>query len=199
MKTVLIVEDNTTLRENISEILALKGYNILTALDGKTGLAMAKEKKPDIILCDVLMPEMDGYNAFNSLKDSPYTMNIPFIFITAEASNKEIENGLAVGADGYITKPFDGNELCAAIDRCLVPAKKSAHNKTENELSADILKITMTIKREFPELVKYLNEMPVTIPNSPHPEINMKSLNDYYNSLDALVKDYALSHKHEGK
>jgi CheY-like chemotaxis protein len=119
MKTVLIVEDNTTIRENISEILGLKGYAILTAVNGKTGLALAKEKRPDIILCDVMMPEMDGYNVFNSLKESPDTMNIPFIFITASADRKDIEKGLVVGADGYITKPFDGNELCAIIDRCL--------------------------------------------------------------------------------
>ena len=71
--------------------------------------------------------------------------------------------------------------------------------KTENELNADILKITVEIKQVYPELVKYLNEMPVTIPNSAHPEINMKALADYYDSLDALVKDYALSHKKEGK
>jgi len=119
MKTILIVDDNTAIRENLSEILELRGYRILTAVNGKTGLALAKEKKPDIILCDVLMPEMDGYNVFNSLKDSPDTMNIPFIFITASASKKEVENGLIVGADGYITKPFDGAELCATIERFL--------------------------------------------------------------------------------
>ncbi len=71
--------------------------------------------------------------------------------------------------------------------------------KTESELNEGILKITMVIKQRFPELLKYLNEMPVTIPNSAHPEINMKALADYYDSLDALVKDYALSHRKEGK
>ncbi len=71
--------------------------------------------------------------------------------------------------------------------------------KTENELNADILKITMDIKQDFPELVKYLNEMPVTIPNANSAEINTKALADYYDSLNVLVKDYALSHKHEGK
>jgi len=71
--------------------------------------------------------------------------------------------------------------------------------KTENELNADILKITTTIKQEFPELLKYLNEMPVTIPNSAHPEINIKALADYYNSLCTLMKDYAVSHGHTGK
>ena len=71
MKTILIVEDNKAIRENLGEILELKGYCILTAPDGKTGLALAQEKKPDIILCDVLMPEMDGYNVFNRLKENP--------------------------------------------------------------------------------------------------------------------------------
>jgi len=71
--------------------------------------------------------------------------------------------------------------------------------KTEDEINTGILNITMTIKQKFPELIKYLNEMPVTIPNSAHPEITIKALTDYYDSLDALVSDYALSHKHEGE
>ncbi len=121
MKTILIVEDHTSIRENISEILELKGYIILVAKNGKTGLAMAKDKKPDIILCDVLMPEMDGYQVFRCLKDNPDTLNIPFIFVTGSASKQDIEDGLNAGADAYITKPFDGDELYAAIERCFKP------------------------------------------------------------------------------
>ena len=100
---------------------------------------------------------------------------------------------------GYITKPFDGNELCATVERCLKREENPVLNETENELNEDILKITMAIKKRFPELLKYLNEMPVTISNSAHPEINIKVLTDYYDSLDALLRDYALSHKKERK
>jgi CheY-like chemotaxis protein len=82
---------------------------------------MAKEMKPDIILCDILMPEMDGYNVFAGLKDNPDTMDIPFIFITCSAEKKEVEMGLGIGADGYISKPFDEAELFEKIERCLKP------------------------------------------------------------------------------
>jgi len=126
MKTVLIVEDNTTIRENISEILELRGYAVLVAINGKIGLAIAKEKKPDIILCDIMMPEMDGYNVFSSLKDSPDIANIPFIFITGSADKRDVEHGLIVGANGYITKPFEGNDLCATVERCLKAAENNA-------------------------------------------------------------------------
>jgi len=127
MKTILIIEDNRDIREYLCEMLELKGYGVCVAINGKIGLAIAKEKKPDIILCDVLMPEMDGYNAFNSLKDNPDTMNIPFIFITGSADKKEVEKGLKVGANGYITKPFDADELFENIERCLKANQVSAN------------------------------------------------------------------------
>ena len=119
MKTILIIEDNSDIRENFSEMLELKGYGVLVAVNGKIGLDLAKEKKPDIILCDILMPEMDGYNVFSGLKDNPDTMDIPFIFITGSTEKKEVEMGLGIGADGYISKPFDEVELFEKIDQCL--------------------------------------------------------------------------------
>ena len=91
----------------------------MVAANGKIGFELAKEKKPDIILCDILMPEMDGYNVFSGLKDNPDTMDIPFIFITGSTEKKEVEMGLGIGADGYISKPFDEVELFEKIDQCL--------------------------------------------------------------------------------
>ncbi len=198
MKTILIVEDHSSIRENISEILELKGYRTWVAKNGKAGLSMAKEKQPDIILCDVLMPEMDGYHVFRSLKGSPETMNIPFIFVTGSASKEDIESGLAAGADAYITKPFDGDELCATIER-LLKTENPYLFKPDRELNAAILKITMKIRSDYPELLKYMNEMPVTIPGTANTEISKKALSDYYDSLVALVKDYALSHQPAAK
>jgi CheY-like chemotaxis protein len=121
MKTILLVEDSSDIRENLCEMLELKGYGVILAVNGKIGLDMAKEMKPDIILCDILMPEMDGYNVFAGLKDNPDTMDIPFIFITCSAEKKEVEMGLGIGADGYISKPFDEAELFEKIERCLKP------------------------------------------------------------------------------
>jgi CheY-like chemotaxis protein len=137
VNTILIIEDNNDIRENLCEMLELKGYGVLVAVNGKIGLDLAKEKKPDIILCDILMPQMDGYNVFTGLKDNPDTMDIPFIFITGSAEKKEIEMGLSIGADGYISKPFDETELFESIERCL-SAKKISSMKTKSELNADI-------------------------------------------------------------
>ena len=121
MTTVLLVEDNNAIRENICEILELKGYGVCFAINGKTGLEMARKIKPDIILCDILMPEMDGYNVFDGLKESPDTMDIPFIFITGSATKSEVLNGRGKGATAYISKPFDGEDLDTTIQRCLKP------------------------------------------------------------------------------
>ena len=119
MKTVLLIEDNTCIRENVSEMLELGGYEAITAQDGKVGLALAKERRPDIILCDILMPEANGYEVFNGLKDDSDTAGIPFVFITASVGKKEIEMGLAMGAKGYIQKPFTGQELYDTLEDCL--------------------------------------------------------------------------------
>lgn len=127
MKTILIVEDSSELRENLCEMLELRGYSVIVAENGKIGLEIAKQEKPDLILCDILMPEMDGYNVFSGLKDDPDTMDIPFIFITCSAEKKEVEMGLGIGANGYISKPFDETELFKNIERCLKAEKIKVH------------------------------------------------------------------------
>lgn len=119
MTTILLIEDNRDIRENTSEILELENYSVLTAANGRIGLALAKEKLPDLILCDILMPEMNGYEVFEGLKESDSTRNIPFIFVTASVEKKEIQTGFDMGAVGYIRKPFDTNELLETIASCL--------------------------------------------------------------------------------
>ncbi len=116
MKSVLLIEDNPDIRENMSEILELSGYKALTAADGKQGVAMAIENKPDIIICDIMMPELDGYGVIHMLQKNPSTQNIPFIFLTAKAERAEIRKGMELGADDYITKPFNGTELLNAVE-----------------------------------------------------------------------------------
>ncbi len=119
MKTVLIIEDNKDIRENTCEILLLEGYGIISAANGITGLALAKENLPDIILCDIWMPGMNGYEVFENLKKDAKTLKIPFIFLTASADKNEVETGLGMGANGYIRKPFEHDELIYEIERCL--------------------------------------------------------------------------------
>ncbi len=116
MKTVLLIEDNDDIRENMSEIIELAHYNVLTAADGKQGVAMAQKHKPDLIVCDIMMPLLDGYGVLHMLHNNPDLQNTPFIFLTAKAERAEIRKGMELGADDYITKPFSGTELLNAIE-----------------------------------------------------------------------------------
>ncbi len=119
MKTILVIEDNNDIRENTCELLELWGYKVISAMNGKAGLALAKENKPDLILCDIMMPEANGYEVFSGLKNDADTSGIPFIFLTASAEKKEVEAGLGMGAKGYIRKPFEPEELFETLERCL--------------------------------------------------------------------------------
>ena len=122
MKVVLLVEDNEEIRENMSEILEMSGYKVLSAPDGKEGVALAIEHKPDVIVCDIMMPVLDGYGVIHMLHKNEDTRDIPFIFLTAKAERAEIRKGMELGADDYITKPFTGTELLSAIETRLLKA-----------------------------------------------------------------------------
>jgi len=124
MKTVLVIEDNTDIRENACEMLELEGYKAICAVNGKEGIELAKQTKPDIILCDIMMPEANGYEVFNTLKNYFATSHIPFIFLTASVENKEIEAGLKMGANGYIKKPFEEKDFFDTITSCFTSVSK---------------------------------------------------------------------------
>lgn len=123
MKSVLIIEDNTDLRENTAEILDMAGYKIFTAENGKKGIELAVKEKPDLIVCDIMMPELDGYGVLHLLRKNPETQSIPFIFLTAKTERTDLRKGMEMGADDYITKPFEDIELLNAIE---VRLKKAA-------------------------------------------------------------------------
>lgn len=116
MKTILVIDDNTDIRENTAEILTLAGYQTFTAENGKRGVEIAGREKPDLIVCDIMMPELDGYGVLHLLKNRPDTENIPFIFLTAKTERLDFRKGMEMGADDYITKPFDDIELLKAIE-----------------------------------------------------------------------------------
>jgi CRP-like cAMP-binding protein/ActR/RegA family two-component response regulator len=115
-KKVLIIEDNDDIRENVIEILELAGYTVASASNGKEGVGLAFKEVPDIILCDIMMPEMDGYGVLYLLSKRPETIAVPFIFLTAKAEHFDRRKGMEMGADDYLTKPFDDMELLAAIE-----------------------------------------------------------------------------------
>lgn len=116
MKTILVIEDNDLIRENTAEILELANYRVLTAENGKKGVEMALQQKPDIVLCDIMMPVMDGYGVLNVFHTNPDLESVPFIFLSAKTERVDILKGIDCGADEYLTKPFQENELLEAIE-----------------------------------------------------------------------------------
>ena len=119
MKTILLIEDNHDIRENTTELLELEGYCVITAPDGRAGINLAKEQNPHIILCDIMMPEANGYEVFNEVRNHKDTSHIPFIFFTASVEKKEVEKALGMGVNGYVRKPFAQEELFEAIKICI--------------------------------------------------------------------------------
>lgn len=124
MKRILIIEDNTEVRENLAEILMLSNYTAVEAENGKIGVKKAIEHKPDLIICDVMMPELDGFGVLKILNKNPDLMHIPFMFLTAKAEKSDFRKGMGLGADDYITKPFDDVELLEAIEMRLAKSAK---------------------------------------------------------------------------
>lgn len=115
-KKILLIEDNPEVRENTNEILELAGYDVVTAPNGKIGVESAQKEKPDLIICDIMMPELDGYGVLHILNKNTETAGIPFIFLTAKTEKTDIRKGMNLGADDYLTKPFDDTELLNAIE-----------------------------------------------------------------------------------
>ena len=116
MKKVLLVEDDTILRESTAELLELSNYEVFTAPNGKRGVQLALEQTPDVVVCDIMMPEMDGYAVLQALSKNEATRTIPFIFLSAKTERKDVRKGMELGADDYVTKPFEEAELIGAIE-----------------------------------------------------------------------------------
>src|SRR6188472_3023247 len=116
MKSILVIEDNKDIRENTAEILDMAGYKTFTAENGKKGVEVALSEKPDIIICDIMMPELDGYGVLHLLKKNSATREIPFIFLTAKTERSDLRKGMEMGADDFITKPFEEIELLNAVE-----------------------------------------------------------------------------------
>jgi CRP-like cAMP-binding protein/CheY-like chemotaxis protein len=116
MKKILLIEDNLDVRENTAEILELAKYGVITAENGKEGVKLAQTELPDLIICDIMMPELDGYGVLHMLGKDAATASIPFIFLTANAEKADQRKGMSMGADDYLTKPFENTELLHAVE-----------------------------------------------------------------------------------
>jgi CRP/FNR family transcriptional regulator, polysaccharide utilization system transcription regulator len=146
-RTILVIEDNDDVRENTAEILGLAGYNVLQAANGRRGVELAQQSRPDLIVCDIMMPVLDGYGVIHLLGKNPVTASIPFIFLTAKSERADFRKGMDLGADDYITKPFDDVELLKAVESRLKKSEsiREEYSKSEEGFDAfisDARKIT---------------------------------------------------------
>ena len=131
-KKILIIEDQATMRRNVALMLQMEGYETSTAENGRAGIEVARQQHPDLILCDVMMPEMDGYAVVQTLRDDDAFANTPFIFLTAKSDRNDIRIGMNFGADDYLTKPVVRDDLLAAVQTRLARAEALQQRISEN-------------------------------------------------------------------
>jgi two-component system, sensor histidine kinase and response regulator len=127
MYKILIIEDEDTIRENIGDMLRTENFVVVEAEDGRIGIQMALKERPDLILCDVMMPEVEGYEVLNEIILHSATNMIPFIFLSAKTTKEDLRMGMNLGADDYLTKPFTKKELLSAVNTRL--AKQELHKE----------------------------------------------------------------------
>ncbi|MEO5643718.1 MAG: response regulator [Bacteroidia bacterium] len=151
MKKILLIEDNMEMRENTAEILGLANYQVVTAENGKEGVRLAQSEKPDLIICDIMMPELDGYGVLHMLSKNPETATVPFIFLTAKAEKSDHRKGMSMGADDYLTKPFDDIELLSAVE---IRLKKSEQMKAGFSKTLQGLDEFMHEAKQLSEFIK---------------------------------------------
>jgi signal transduction histidine kinase len=142
MAKILVIEDEQAVRENLLELLEAEDFEAIGAGNGKAGVELAKTQLPDLIICDVMMPELDGFGVLTALRSSPDTQTIPFIFLTAKADKMDLRQGMSLGADDYLTKPFTRSELLGAIS---VRFEKKAVFEKQSEKKLDELRSSITL------------------------------------------------------
>ncbi len=155
MKKILLIEDNLDIRENTAEILELANYNVIIAENGKKGVELAKSNHPDLIICDIMMPELDGYGVLHVLSKNEKTASIPFIFLTAKTEKSDVRKGMNLGADDYLTKPFDDLELLDAVE---IRLKKNELIRKNNTTTIDNINEIAIQARGFEELEELISD-----------------------------------------
>ncbi|QCR21488.1 response regulator [Pontibacter sp. SGAir0037] len=190
MKKILLIEDNQEIRENIAEILTLANYEVLEAENGKVGVELAKREIPDLIICDIMMPQLDGYGVLHMLSNNSNTSGIPFIFLTAKSEKEDFRKGMNLGADDYLIKPFDDLELLDAIEMRL---KKNEILRSEFQNNMEGLQNFINEARGLEDLNKLIsNEQKVTIYRKKQ---NLFSEGNFPNALYFLSKGKIKTYK----
>ncbi|MCJ7567156.1 MAG: response regulator, partial [Anaerolineales bacterium] len=152
---ILVVEDDMALLEGIRELLELSEYKVLTATNGQEALEVLEKKHPDLIVSDIMMPEMDGYQFHEKVREQPELSAIPFIFLTARGEKADIRRGKELGADDYITKPFDDEDLLVAV-RAKLSRWDNLRQQRDEEVADLKSKILLTLSHEFRTPLTYI-------------------------------------------
>lgn len=189
---ILLIEDNLEMAENISSILELARYEVIHAPNGKIGVDVAQQKHPDLILCDIMMPELDGYGVAHILNNDTETASIPFIFLTAKSDKSDFRTGMNLGADDYITKPFDGVDLLKVIEMRL---KKSELLKSSAGSTVGDVSTFFSRARELKDFQKLSENRPVrSFKRKDLIFMEGQSPNDLYFIEKGKVKTYKLNY-----
>lgn len=146
MKKILVIEDEPEMRRNLLTILKLEKFQATGAENGRAGLAAVKRDKPDLILCDVMMPELDGHGVLDALRQDAEWASIPFIFLTAKGEKEDLRCGMNLGADDYLTKPVARRDLLEAINARLLRSEQQAQREFKPDFSTfePLLKLGLT-------------------------------------------------------
>src|SRR5215470_3137687 len=136
MKKILVIEDEPEMRRNITTLLRYHDYESVSAENGRAGVEAARREKPDLILCDVMMPELDGYGVLQALQGDASLARTPFIFLTAKGEKDDLRSGMNLGADDYLTKPVPKTELLQAIEARLLRSQQQARREFKPDFSS---------------------------------------------------------------
>jgi DNA-binding NarL/FixJ family response regulator len=146
MKKILVIEDEPDMRRNLATVLRLEKFQPLTAENGRAGVELARKEKPDLILCDVMMPQLDGYGVLQALRADAELALIPFIFLTAKGEKEDLRGGMNLGADDYLTKPVAKADLLRAVAARLLRSEQQANREFKPDFSSPepLLKLGLT-------------------------------------------------------
>jgi two-component system sensor histidine kinase/response regulator len=192
---ILVVEDDLALLEGVSELLKLSDYRVLTATNGREALDLLDENRPNLIVSDIMMPEMDGYAFHAAVRERPEMYTIPFIFLTARGEKRDIRKGKASGVDDYITKPFDDEDLLVAVESKL--ARWAGLQKQRDEEIEDVKhRILLTLSHEFRTpltyIINYADMLKATDPSTSQEDFQefMDGIRRGAKRLNKLVEDF---------
>lgn len=199
MSNILVIEDEQYLRATIVQTLEFEGFNVFSAGNGRFGVQLAQEHRPDLILCDILMPELDGYGVLAEIRSDPRTAAIPFIFLTSKTTRQDLRQGMDRGADDYLTKPFEVEDLLSAI-RARLEKRQTLSELTTTQIEDLCLHLSSSLPHEFRTPLndisgeaQYLQAFSAELAGQPAKILEIgQALKQSVQRLERLVENYLL-------